>query len=132
MKNQTSENLTDKIIGHINLFFFKYRLAMIALFIFSLIGQAAIQIMLYRLKSDGTLINVAGRQRMLAQKITKDLVLISHSYQFNPERLKELNSSKKEWEKTHYEIGHSSDLGDIDFKKKDPKFIKLYASICES
>ena len=132
MEIRPSENLTDKIIGHINLFFFKYRIAMIALFILSLVGQAAIQIMLYRLKSDGTLINVAGRQRMLAQKITKDLVLISHSYEFNPGRIKELSNSKREWEDTHHQIGHSSDLGDIDFKKNDPKFTKLYASIDKS
>ena len=72
MKSLPSENLTDKIIGHINLFFFKYRIAMIALFIFSLIGQAPFNV-LYRLKSDATLINLAGRQRMLAQKITKTL-----------------------------------------------------------
>ena len=54
---------------------------------------------------------------MLAQKITKNLILISHSFKYNPSLLKELSDSKNEWEKTHYNLGHSSELGDIEFKK---------------
>lgn len=102
---------------------------MITLFILSIIGQAAIQVMLYRLKSDATLINLAGKQRMLAQKITKNLILISHSIKYNPNLLKELSDSKNEWEKTHYNLGHSSELGDIEFKKSDAKFKELYREI---
>lgn len=48
-----------------------YIAALSAIAILSFAGQLVIQNFLYRQRSDSTVVNVAGRQRMLSQKLTK-------------------------------------------------------------
>ena len=78
--------------------------------------------MLNNLKSDATLINIAGRQRMLGQEIVKNLIINSKD-QVKKDHLSKL---KDEWKKSLHDIRHSIDIGDINFKNKDKTFLKLF------
>ena len=115
-KSEKSEYITDELIKRIKVLFSKYKYALLILLILAALGQIAIQFMLYKLKSDATLINLAGRQRMLGQEITKNLIL-STTIKINDQELQlKIKSSKSVWLKTHKDIGFSKELGDIDFK----------------
>jgi nitrate/nitrite-specific signal transduction histidine kinase len=69
----------------------------------SLVGQALIQTSLQTQESDSHVVNIAGRQRMLSQRITKAvLALVSPNDPVRPEaRKNELEKVIKLWEKSH-------------------------------
>ncbi|HWZ23400.1 MAG TPA: type IV pili methyl-accepting chemotaxis transducer N-terminal domain-containing protein, partial [Cytophagaceae bacterium] len=56
-----------------------YIIALSAVALLSIIGQILVQIALKEQSSDSRVVNLAGRQRMLSQKICKDAILLSHS-----------------------------------------------------
>ena len=115
--------LTNILITKVSNFFVKYKSAILTVLILSIAGQTAIQYMLFNLKSDATLINIAGRQRMLGQEIVKNLLIKSKT----SISLGKLQSLKREWISNLDDIRHSKKLGDIDFKNKDQKFKDLYS-----
>ncbi|MCY7349208.1 MAG: histidine kinase [Cytophagaceae bacterium] len=55
-----------------------YLLALTAVALLSLAGQILIQYSLNELLDDARVINIAGRQRMLSQQLTKRAILLSH------------------------------------------------------
>lgn len=91
-----------------------YVLALSAVALLTILGQFLVQRSLERQLSDSTVINIAGRQRMLSQKITK-LALQIHTSD-NPyqraEGRNELHESLELWETCHrgLQIGNQ-DLG---------------------
>ena len=110
-KFEKSEYISEELINSIKVFFNKYRYALLALFVLATLGQGAIQFMLYKLKSDATLINLAGRQRMLGQEITKNLIL-STKIKTNDEILRaKIQSSIYIWVKTHKDMASLMSLG---------------------
>lgn len=80
-----------------------YVLALSAVALLTLLGQGLVQHSIERQLSDSTVINVAGRQRMLSQKITKLALQISSTkdpYKSSEQR-QELRESLSLWEKCH-------------------------------
>lgn len=82
----------------------RYVLALIAVALLTVAGQILVQHSLERQQSDSTVINIAGRQRMLSQKIAK-LALQIHTTSDRFERLRqraELGESLLLWETCHH------------------------------
>ena len=120
--SRTSYTVTSLLIEKVNLFFIKYKSAVAILFILALAGQGAIQYMLFNLKSDATLINIAGRQRMLGQEIIKNLIINSVD---KKDQLK-ISKLKYEWVSSLKNIRYSDNLGDLSFKNNDHQFKILH------
>ncbi|TAF72371.1 MAG: hypothetical protein EAZ53_16395 [Bacteroidetes bacterium] len=59
-----------------------YIIALLAVAIFSIIGQIMIQYAISEQQNDATVINLAGRQRMISQRICKNILLLSKSTNF--------------------------------------------------
>ncbi len=80
-----------------------YLLALTAVALLLLVGQLLVQRSLRRQLTDSRIINIAGRQRMLSQKICKTLVLLSHqkNQAAIPIYIADLNRDLDLWEKSH-------------------------------
>ncbi len=80
-----------------------YIIALGAIAISLLTSQFLIRSYLNDQNDDSKLINVAGRQRMLSQKLTKEVLLLSIN-RLNPTTsalIDSINTTKSEWEKAH-------------------------------
>jgi signal transduction histidine kinase len=80
-----------------------YIIALSCIALFVIMGQVLIQYALHKQQEDSYIINVAGRQRMLSQKISKSCLLIQFSLKAN-ERIKyknELKNAFSIWETFH-------------------------------
>ncbi|HEY5824974.1 MAG TPA: histidine kinase [Cyclobacteriaceae bacterium] len=91
-------------------------------------GQVLIQRHLKNQQSDSHIINVAGKQRMLSQKITK-LVLLIHDNQSNSEResiLNELNESLRLWKFSQEGLLYGSDSLQL-AGQNTPEVVRLIA-----
>ncbi len=74
-------------------------------------SQVLIRTHLNRQESDSTVINIAGRQRMLSQKLTKDIVFLS-SLPNHKQRLslkEEIKQTLNVWEISHYALQKGND-----------------------
>lgn len=80
-----------------------YVLALSTVALLSLGAQRLIQRQLRNGESDSRVINVAGRQRMLSQKLAK-AALLSQSETGSAEALRELGTALREWESNHYAL----------------------------
>jgi nitrate/nitrite-specific signal transduction histidine kinase len=80
-----------------------YVVALSTVALMSLLGQALIQTSLQLQQSDSHVVNIAGRQRMLSQRITKAVMALVSSEDPLPraERKKELQKVIALWEKSH-------------------------------
>ncbi len=88
-----------------------YIIALSAIALSVIISQILIRKHLNAQQSDSTVINVAGRQRMLSQKLTKEVLLIS--IENNQEKRLKLKDKFKNtlqlWESSHYALQEGSD-----------------------
>ncbi|TAE17971.1 MAG: ATP-dependent DNA helicase [Bacteroidetes bacterium] len=82
-----------------------YAIALMLIALFTIASQWLVQVSLSNQESDSRLINLAGRQRMLSQKITKVALLLA--YQHEEKRLTEIDSLVKLWTKTHEQLKNS-------------------------
>ena len=76
-----------------------------------ILSQVLIRNHLSRQESDSTVINIAGRQRMLSQKLTKDIVSLSSSVN-QEQRLslkKDIKQTLQVWETSHYALQKGND-----------------------
>src|SRR6185503_18155860 len=64
-----------------------YVLALSVIATVAIVGQLLIQNHLKDQRADSRVVNVAGKQRMLSQKITKSLLLLSHREPGNRDKL---------------------------------------------
>ena len=80
-----------------------YLLALTAVALLTVGGQFLVQRSLKSQSSDSRVINIAGRQRMLSQKISKTILLLSHQpNSINvPAYLTELDEALTLWKKSH-------------------------------
>ena len=88
-----------------------YALAVSVIATVAIIGQVLIQIHLTDQLSDARVVNVAGKQRMLSQKITKTVLLL-HKDQTAEERRKlvnDLNTSVQLWKVSQDGLLHGND-----------------------
>src|SRR5271157_5988112 len=80
-----------------------YITALSAVALLSLAGQAIVQLCFDRQMSDSNVINIAGRQRMLSQRIAKAALAVRDAE--NPpqraERYQELRETLALWERSH-------------------------------
>ncbi|WP_396601376.1 ATP-binding protein [Algibacter sp. R77976] len=88
-----------------------YIIALSTIAVSVIVSQILIRTHLSGQESDSTIINVAGRQRMLSQKLTKDIV--SLSAETNPENITLLKNKIKEtlqlWELSHHALQNGND-----------------------
>lgn len=81
-----------------------YILALSAIALLTIVGQAAVQRSLTRQLSASTRINTAGRQRMLSQKLTKTALLLSRSGDDAASLRDQLAADFAEWRSAHQRL----------------------------
>ena len=81
----------------------RYVVALSVVGLLSILGQGLVQVALMRQSSDSHVINIAGRQRMLSQKVSKAALAIQVATDpaVRRERLKELQSAATLCERSH-------------------------------
>ncbi|HWZ89999.1 MAG TPA: type IV pili methyl-accepting chemotaxis transducer N-terminal domain-containing protein [Polyangiaceae bacterium] len=81
----------------------RYILALTSVALLSIGGQVLVQLSLARQHSDAHLVNIAGRQRMLSQKLTKSALalLVAEDTVAPSARLNELRTTLELWERSH-------------------------------
>lgn len=107
-----------------------YMLALSAIAIISIIGQILIQRHLSDQTSDSQVVNLAGRQRMLSQKITK-LALLVRDDQSDDERLAimtDLTNSLQLWQASQQGLQYGNDTLHLP-GKSSPKIVDLFKVI---
>jgi signal transduction histidine kinase len=107
-----------------------YIIALSTIAISVIISQLIIRNFLEKQQNDSTIINIAGRQRMLSQKLTKEVLQISNVE--NTARISELASNLKEtlklWEQSHNALVTGNKTLDLSENNSD-KVISLYQEI---
>jgi hypothetical protein len=119
----------------------RYILALSAVALLSIVGQILVQIALTDQMSDSRVVNLAGRQRMLSQKICKTSVLLTYPeiYQGDAERyITDIKEATALWFETHHGLKtgnfvkepgvnvKNSDSLNMMFKELDPIFHIIY------
>ncbi|HPH47757.1 MAG TPA: type IV pili methyl-accepting chemotaxis transducer N-terminal domain-containing protein, partial [Chryseolinea sp.] len=107
-----------------------YILALSAIATIAIIGQVLIQLHLKDQQSDSQVVNVAGKQRMLSQKISKTVLLLEPNQSEN-ERLelaKELDVAVSLWKISQDGLRHGNDSLQLPGKNSEA-IITLFASI---
>jgi PAS domain S-box-containing protein len=86
----------------------RYVVALSVVGLLSILGQFLVQVALMRQSSDSHVINIAGRQRMLSQKVSKAALAIQVTTDpaVRRERLKELRDALTLWERSHLGLLH--------------------------
>ncbi|MEG0774961.1 diguanylate cyclase [Clostridium sp.] len=86
----------------------RYKLALLIIASLVILSQIILQISISREKNYSTVINIAGRQRMLSQRITKSALSLYSLEDKNliAESLQELIEATTLWEKSHFELLH--------------------------
>ncbi|SFB71804.1 PAS domain S-box-containing protein [Flexibacter flexilis DSM 6793] len=89
-----------------------YILSFLLIAFFALCGWWLVEYLLSNTAHDSTVINIAGRQRMLSQSITKNIVLLSQNAENNFLITNELATNTKQFRKAHQlltqDMPHSS------------------------
>jgi two-component system, NarL family, sensor histidine kinase DegS len=127
MKNKTKQSTE-------NLNFIKlkqmYLFALITIAITVLLSQLLIQYNLNRQLNDSRLINISGKQRMLSQKLVKEVLilnLVSDTLK-RQEEISKINETVSLWKFTHYALENGNDS--LHFPKAKSKILtQLFAEI---
>jgi signal transduction histidine kinase len=107
-----------------------YMLALGAIALMAIIGQAAIQVVLHNDETNARIINIAGRQRMLSQKLCKlatQLAFVEHTPK--PATLKEFQSSYLLWQHSHYGLQRGDTALHIPAEKNSPMVKAMFAKL---
>ncbi len=107
-----------------------YLLALVAVAFISLLGQLIIQLFLTESLNDAHVVNIAGRQRMLSQKLSKTATLLcdttiftNHSINYKNELVKTIDL----WAKSHNGLMNGQLQVDKNIKvKNSPKIDSLF------
>ncbi len=92
-----------------------------------IISQFFIQKALSKSDFDAQIINIAGKQRMLSQKISKALLLIDSPIKVNRDNIKEINTSILEWSKAHTLL--KNNLKNLSSPKEKKMLTKLFFEV---
>jgi two-component system sensor histidine kinase DegS len=131
-----SININTKISGK---FTRLYIIALSAVALLSIGGQILVQIALSEQSSDSRVVNIAGRQRMLSQKICKNVILLSNNIDTVNRDIqkKELDEALLLWHRYHTGL-QSGNLDTLEnkvnnsdhilflFKQIEPHFLAIY------
>jgi len=107
-----------------------YALALTWVALLAIGGQVLVQISLARHDSDAHVVNIAGRQRMLSQKLTKSTlaILLDRDSPELDTRISELKRTLELWERSHRGL-QASDLGLELPGHNSPTVTNLFADI---
>ncbi|MCR8669239.1 type IV pili methyl-accepting chemotaxis transducer N-terminal domain-containing protein [Aestuariibaculum sp. M13] len=88
-----------------------YIIALSTIALSVIVSQILIRKHLNAQQSDSTVINIAGRQRMLSQKLTKDIVALSVEQELKERILlkDKIKATLKLWETSHYSLQEGSE-----------------------
>jgi len=89
-----------------------YIIALGAIALFTIGGQFFIQRFLNTQIDDSKIINISGRQRMLSQKLSKEILLLSYpedNKKLKQEYQKELEATVQLWKASHEKLMHYND-----------------------
>lgn len=88
-----------------------YLVALAAIAISIIVSQVLVQKFISEQENDSRLVNLSGRQRMLSQRISKCVLLLSDSSAPSDKKsiLEELDLALKEWEETHNALQNGND-----------------------
>lgn len=88
-----------------------YIAALTAVALLSLAGQALVQQALHRQRGDSTIVNIAGRQRMLSQKLTKAALAFQHASTPGEQSLRtqEIAETIDLWQRSHHALQQGDD-----------------------
>ena len=118
-----------------------YALALTWVALLSIAGQVLVQISLSRHDSDAHLVNIAGRQRMLSQKLTKSAlaILLDRDSPDLDTRVSELKNTLELWQRSHLGLqagdrglalpGHNSPAVNSLFKQIEAPHLKMVAAV---
>lgn len=84
-----------------------YIIALSGVALLSVVGQLLIQVFLNSLLDDSHVVNVAGRQRMLSQRLSKTAVLLCNPTIFQADAVyysKDMKNTISLWESSHYAL----------------------------
>ncbi len=121
-------NLKSQTMGHMLKKRYTLALSIIALLV--IFSQMIIQISLISQQDDSRVVNIAGRQRMLSQRINKAAFGLYFTTKANDSQryMEELNSSLMLWEKSHNGLQN----GDLELGlpgKNSDEIIEIFADI---
>ncbi|MEM7654605.1 MAG: response regulator [Bacteroidota bacterium] len=125
----------QQIRGELKRFKKQYMLALSAIGSLLLLSQAFIQYQLHFQLAEGEVINVAGRQRMLSQRISKSLLAARSSKETEQEKWQsQAIQSVADWEQAHLWLqgkegkGQNSEVVRELFSQLAPHFLQLQTS----
>jgi len=122
--NQSSENLNFRKLKQM------YILALITIAITVLLSQLLIQYNINSQLNDSRLINISGKQRMLSQKLTKEVLILNLASDSlkKEENISNIKTTLGLWKFTHYALEKGNDT--LNFPKtKSLPMSKLYEQI---
>lgn len=107
----------------------RYMLALGAIATIIVTGQVLIQRHLKRQESDSRMVNVAGKQRMLSQKIVKSILLLrSEEADKKDERINDLKKSLSLWENSQYGLIYGNDSLHLPSQNSE-KVLQLFGDV---
>ncbi len=78
-----------------------YIIALSTVAVLSIAGQMTLSLLIRNQASDALVINLAGRQRMLSQRLVKCIFILQRDNFNNPTALQELHLSLSQWQRAH-------------------------------
>jgi two-component system sensor histidine kinase DegS len=107
-----------------------YLFALITIAVTVLLSQLLIQYNLNSQLSDSRIINISGKQRMLSQKLTKDVLIlnfITDSLE-KKNKIDQISNTISQWKFNHYSLVNGNDT--LGFpKEKSPKLTQLFQDL---
>lgn len=106
----------------------RYTIVLLSVVLLVAIDQAVIQPLLIRLNLYAPVINVAGRQRMLSQKIAKTVLAWRTIPESRQERQSQLGEALRQWSRAH----HGLQRGDREMElvgTNSPKIVHAFAKL---
>lgn len=130
---QKKEEIVSKANGNNNTFKKLrklYIIAFLAIAVPFLLSEILVQEYLNHQVNDSRVINLAGRQRMLSQKLTKDVLLLRSDTTLDSrtQRIHEINKSSTLWNTTHEGLMNGVDSLDL-ARAGEPEVIEIYKII---
>ena len=123
-QQKQNENLNFKKLKRLYIF------ALITIAITVLLSQLLIQYNINSQLHDSRLINISGKQRMLSQKLTKEILILRFLTHANEkkEQISNINKTQSLWRFTHYALENGNDS--LNFPKSKSKTLQeLYKAI---
>ncbi|KIA86540.1 ATP-binding protein [Flavobacterium sp. AED] len=107
-----------------------YIFALLTIAITVVLSQLLIQYNLKRQLSDSRIINISGKQRMLSQKLTKEVLILNFVTDTakSKQEIIRINETLSLWKSTHYNLEKGNDS--LGFpREKSPNLLALFTSI---